>query len=376
MALREKSKSIFTVAIVAFVSLFAVQLNNSYAVEAFTGGNAVGRRLFTRFTVLYSSETAADEVVVSVEEEAPSPLLERKVALLLCPAQFCVPDDYSDLWETLPSHIDVSEDDKTTTRLVINKKLSRVIPLSRRDWIKVSKQLPTQDFIDANLRVHKTLDWYFDAIEEGLSDIFDAQEVDSICIVGHSIGGWVARAYLGGLSRSSTAVSRMALKKNMISSFITLGTPHKSPDTALVDQTRGLLREIAETPSCASKTIVEELGIDTTCVCSSSLAGNFFTTNIEEFVAASSYLPLLGKTDSSVKGDGIVPLDLAFMEEPAKRVVLSECPKTGKPIRHIHVLPTPWNLWDPFAKSIQLDDVDATSYVSPDIVAEWSRYIR
>lgn len=162
----------------------------------------------------------------------------------------------------------------------------------------------------------------------------------------------------------------------MVSSFITLGTPHESPDTALVDQTRGLLREIAETPSCSSSTLVNERGIDVTCICSSSLPGNFLTTNVEEFVAASSYLPLLGKTDASVKGDGIVPLDLAFMEEPARKVVLSECPKTGRPIRHIHVLPTPWNLWDPSAKSIELEDADATSYVSPDIVAEWSQFIR
>lgn len=176
--------------------------------------------------------------------------------------------------------------------------------------------------------------------------------------------------------RSSTAISKIAVEGNMVSSFITLGTPHESPETALVDQTRGLLREIAETPSCSSSTLVNERGIDVTCICSSSLPGNFLTTNVEEFVAASSYLPLLGKTDASVKGDGIVPLDLAFMEEPARKVVLPECPTTGRPIRHIHVLPTPWNLWDPSAKSIELDDADATSYVSPDIVAQWSQYIR
>lgn len=210
-----------------------------------------------------------------------------------------------------------------------------------------------------------------------MSAIIDADNgVDGICLVGHSIGGWVARAYLGGLARSSTAVSRIALEKNMISSLITLGTPHVSPDTALVDQTRGLLREIAETPACSSNVLMNERGMDITCVCSSSMSGNFFTTNVEEFVAASSYLPLLGKTDGSVKGDGIVPLELAFMEEPARKVVLPECPTTGRPIRHIHVLPTPWNLWDASAKSIRLDDAGATSYVSPDIVAEWAQYIR
>jgi len=380
MVLQERSGAFATIALAWLVSVCVVHVKNTPVVDAFSIGNS-GTTRISSASSLFSSQTTEDssesEKNDAVATSSSSP--ERKIALLLCPAQFCVPDDYSELWETLPSHIEVSEDDGTSTtqRVAINKELSRVVPLSRRDWIKVAKQLPTKDFIDANLRVHKTLDWYFEAIEEGLSSIINAGgDIDGICIVGHSIGGWVARAYLGGLSRSSKAVSKYVLEKNMISSFITLGTPHESPDTALVDQTRGLLREIAETPSCSSSTLVNDYGIDTTCVCSSSLAGNFFTTNLEEFVAASSYLPLLGKTDASVKGDGIVPLDLAFMEEPARRVVLPECPKTGKPIRHIHVLPTPWNLWDPSAKSIALDDVDATSYVSPDIVAEWSQFIR
>jgi len=330
---------------------------------------------------LISSQTTTDssDIEPNTPVETSSSLPERRIAVLLCPAQFCVPDDYSELWETLPSHIEVSVGDETakTERVAINKELSRVVPLSRIDWIKVAKQLPTKNFIDANLRVHETLDWYFSAIEEGLSDIIDADgDIDGICIVGHSIGGWVARAYLGGLARSSTAISKLALEKNLISSFITLGTPHESPDTALVDQTRGLLREIAETQACSSSTLVNERGIDITCICSSSLSGNFFTTNIEEFVAASSYLPLLGKTDSSVKGDGIIPLDLAFMEKPARKVIMPECPVTGRPIRHIHVLPTPWNLWNPSAKSIPLNDAGATSYVSPDIVAQWSQFIR
>lgn len=50
------------------------------------------------------------------------------------------------------------------------------------------------------------------------------------------------------------------------------------------------------------------LGIDVTCVCSSGFGGNFLTTNLEEFVAASSYLPLMGRLSGDMKGDGIVPL--------------------------------------------------------------------
>lgn len=199
MVLQGESRFFASIALLLLVSI-----TKSHTVDAFSVGNLKASQLPSGSSLILSqaaSESA--EIEASTAVETVSQAKERKIALLLCPAQFCVPDDYSELWDTLPSHIDVKQDgNAVTTKVSINKELSRVVPLSRRDWIKVSKQLPTQDFIDAKLRVHKTLDWYFDAIEEGLSAIVDAaDEIDGICIVGHSIGGWVARAYLGGLAR-------------------------------------------------------------------------------------------------------------------------------------------------------------------------------
>jgi len=205
MVLREKSSAFATVAIALLLSVCVVDIQNTYIVNAFYVGNSRGRWISSDSS-LFSSQTTTDssDIETNTPVETSSSLPERRIAVLLCPAQFCVPDDYSELWETLPSHIEVSVGDETarTERVAINKELSRVVPLSRIDWIKVAKQLPTKNFIDANLRVHETLDWYFSAIEEGLSDIIDADgDIDGICIVGHSIGGWVARAYLGGLAR-------------------------------------------------------------------------------------------------------------------------------------------------------------------------------
>lgn len=157
-------------------------------------------------------------------------------------------------------------------------------------------------------------------------------------------------------------------------SLITLGTPHVAPDTALVDQTRGLIREIDETPSCSAQALTDQ-GIEITCVCSSSLKGNFLSTNIEELVAASSYLPLLGsKFDGNVRGDGIVPLDLAFMDAPARKVIIEKCELTDSMVRHSHVVPTPWNLWDGNAPSLALANT-FTSYVSDGVLRQWARYI-
>lgn len=164
------------------------------------------------------------------------------------------------------------------------------------------------------------------------------------------------------------------LTQKQCSSFITIGTPHSSPDTALVDQTRGLLNEVEQSPECSPQSLVER-GIEVTCVGSSGVDGSFLSTNIEELVAASSYLPLLGRLGNDVKGDGIVPTDLAFMDEPARVIEVAECDVTGVPVRHAHVVPTPWNLLDGSSPSIPLPE-DFAWYGSDGVLPQWSKYVR
>lgn len=285
------------------------------------------------------------------------------MAVLLCPAQFCVPLDYVDLLSSITS---------SRTNDDVEVVATRTAPLPRTEWIKVARQLPTKDFLDANLSVKVTLDWYFDAIEVALSELFaEAGDDVEVCIVGHSIGGWVARAYLGGLSGSSTAVHRLGMER--ITSLVTLGTPHVSPESAPVDQTRGLLREIASSPSCSSPSLAER-GVRVTCVGGSGLAGRVLTSDVEELIAATSYLPLVGRIGDDVRGDGIVPTELAFMEEPAGRVVVERCDVTGGAVRHAHVLPTPWNLIDGSAPSLGLPE-DVVWYGSPGVLGRWIDYV-
>ncbi len=299
----------------------------------------------------------------------------KKIAVLICPAQFCVPADY----ETFSASLRAANPNIICTK---------VAPLPRTEWIRVAKQLPTSSFFTASLQNSITLDWYFDAIETALSEIFaeygDGDDIN-ICIISHSIGGWVARAYLGGLSNSSTAVYKMSLDK--ISSLVTLGTPHSSPNTALVDQTRGLLKEVERTYSCSSGGLLEERGINITCVGSTAIRSRVFTPNVEELVATTSYLPLVNKwTDvllssstsspegmegmEGMEGDGIIPKELAFMPPPARAIEVQRCSVTGNAVRHAHVLPTPWNLWDGYAKSIDLPE-DYVWYGSEGVIDQW-----
>ena len=95
---------------------------------------------------------------------------------------------------------------------------------------------------------------------------------------------------------------------------------------------------------------------------------------LEEIIAATSYLPLVGRLGADVKGDGIVPTDLAFMEAPARSVEIEQCSETGDAVRHAHVLPTPWNLIDGSAPSISLPE-DIVWYGSPGVLGQWLTYV-
>ena len=132
------------------------------------------------------------EAVTTINQKSNA--TTRRVAVLVCPAQFCVPDDYDVLFENLSKVGSTEEGVEIGT--------CRVAPLPRTEWIKVARNLPSVEFLEARLPVHSTLKWYFDAMESALNEIFAIEGPDvNICIVGHSIGGWVARAFLGGLSR-------------------------------------------------------------------------------------------------------------------------------------------------------------------------------
>ncbi len=63
----------------------------------------------------------------------------------------------------------------------------------------------------------------------------------TVCMLGHSIGGWVLRSYIGEVLGEERALRQ-------VSSLITLGTPHQPPPASSplsrIDQTRGLLSDI------------------------------------------------------------------------------------------------------------------------------------
>ena len=85
--------------------------------------------------------------------------------------------------------------------------------------------------------------FYFEALDKAVDAAAASQPGKKISLVAHSIGGWVARAYLGQLP---------AERRSRIGRLVTLGTPHRPPPDGFfktIDQTRGLLSNVeADTP--------------------------------------------------------------------------------------------------------------------------------
>ncbi|CAN0037606.1 unnamed protein product, partial [Discosporangium mesarthrocarpum] len=111
--------------------------------------------------------------------------------------------------------------------------------LTRLGWI--TGLLPSAvsvEYWTGNLAPAKTLQFYYEGIDRALDVINENHPGKGIHIVGHSIGGWVARAWLGEACSPAN--------RERVLSLTTLGTPNNAPPEdggvwTAVDQTRGLL---------------------------------------------------------------------------------------------------------------------------------------
>lgn len=173
----------------------------------------------------------------------------------------------------------------------------------------------TKDFFTGTLRPKKTLGFFYEALDKAFEQVEADYGSDiQVAVLGHSIGGWVARSYIGEVMGAEVAAKK-------ICSLVTLGTPHNPPPAdspvAALDQTRGLLTYINEkfpSGSPLPKAVV-------TCVAGrgtkspasigallQTAKANWWDENarrsllLEQVVALSSYFPLSGKAfDTEVR---------------------------------------------------------------------------
>jgi pimeloyl-ACP methyl ester carboxylesterase len=272
------------------------------------------------FVLVPEPEPDDPELEALLDPQPSLPPIERasltKDPVLICPAQFGTLADYKELVNTLEAkgHPTV------------------VTPLKFTDWLRLIPASLTPEYWKGELSPDVALPFYYEAIEKGVSQLQQEYPGKKIQLVAHSIGGWIARAYLGQISDEDRAAKFSAL--------VTLGTPHRPPPDGIfktLDQTRGLLKYVEERYPGAYHKELRYLTVGSTLQ-KGALPGKGEGL-IAGTLAFASYLPLCG--DGYTTGDGITPIKCAHLDGAEQREVdayhIDFVPGNGA-----RLLGTPW----------------------------------
>eukprot|EP00746_Dinoflagellata_sp_MGD_P010188 gnl/MRDRNA2_/MRDRNA2_120950_c0_seq1.p1 gnl/MRDRNA2_/MRDRNA2_120950_c0~~gnl/MRDRNA2_/MRDRNA2_120950_c0_seq1.p1 ORF type:complete len:303 (-),score=47.22 gnl/MRDRNA2_/MRDRNA2_120950_c0_seq1:39-866(-) len=269
----------------------------------------------------------------------------KKRPVLICPAQLGEAKDYDSLKATLEA----------------KGHPVYIAQLSRFDWLRIVPSVFTSAYWTGNLRPGTAMSFFYEKIDDALSQIARDHGQDAeISVVGHSMGGWVARGYMA---------ERMGDRAvQLVRSFVTLGTPHRPPPegsfAASFDQTRGLLTFInAEYPSgfpLPKERVTCVIGNGTQTL---SSLGDILTKSssdelLKRTVALASYFGL-GEGAFGVKGDGVVPVETGTMDG-CRVCEIEDC-------NHAGFIPTP-------GVSIVLPE-SYKWYGTPECVQEWDNFL-
>ncbi len=225
------------------------------------------------------------------------------------------------------------------------------VPIQRSDWIRVAGGL----FDIPNFYLNKArpdglgYGWYLKRLKECVDLAYEESGGEKVMLIGHSAGGWLARAAMGdgvwsvnsssgdGDDVENEGNEDIIKTRDKIQCLVTLGAIHKTPDDDTTCVTRGALKFVEENYpgaylqedgikyfSVGGKAIVgskEEDQDDT----SKTDADQLYATRGEgsaQKVAFTSYEAVCG--NGNTIGDGVVPLEWSMLDG-AKQIELDGC---------------------------------------------------
>ena len=256
----------------------------------------------------------------------PPPLASLPLdPVIVCPAQFGTADDYAELVDSLTAR----------GHPVV------VVPLEFTDWLRLIPASLTPEYWKGELSAEVALPFYFEALDAALERVQAELGDRRVHLVAHSIGGWIARAYLGQLDET---------RRQKIRSLVTLGTPHRPPPEGIfrtLDQTRGLLSDVEARYPGAYHPDIKYMTVGSRAVKGAA------EWKLDGLLALASYLPLCG--DAFCEGDGITPISCAHLDGAEQREVdafhIAFVPGSGT-----RLMGTPW-------------------YGSPEVIEQWADFL-
>ena len=213
------------------------------------------------------------------------------------------------------------------------------VPVKRSDWIRVAGGL--LDFPDFYLGKAKPTGngygWYLKRLKETADLAYEQQEGDSkqkVLVIGHSAGGWLARAAMGDGEWSKDEEDKVAVRtSDRVRCLVTMGGVHKVPEDESTCVTRGALKYTDENYPGA---FLKDEGIGYVSVGGAAIVGDeskdaekasqpsdlqgseaddYYKVRGEgnsNRVAFTSYKAVAG--DGNLIGDGVVPLEWTQLE--------------------------------------------------------------
>jgi pimeloyl-ACP methyl ester carboxylesterase len=192
-----------------------------------------------------------------------------------------------------------------------------VIPISRSSWLNIAKGALSKSFWTYECTPRELFGFYIDAVDRTVRRV--VEEKGPCILVGHSAGGWLARACLADGRWCNTNTASV----DLVSAVCTLGSPHIPPlfeevvasleisptEVGIKDMTRGALSYVHKNYPGAF--LVNE-NIFYLSVAGTAVTGNVVGSSLERF-AADSYPLVSGSSSPTQAGDGVVPISSAHL---------------------------------------------------------------
>lgn len=185
-----------------------------------------------------------------------------------------------------------------------------VLQVERSDWLTVFlRGIFDLKFWQANASPNRpAFRWYLEKVADAIGEL---DENESVILVGHSAGGWLARAAVGYGSNDDDDLS---IDLSRVKGIVTLGAPNLPPPANVMDMTRGALRITNEefpgafhAPDIFYVTVIG----DAVRGKKQERKSPFERTTVDGF-AFNSYEAVCG--DGTTVGDGVVPVCSAHVD--------------------------------------------------------------
>lgn len=135
-----------------------------------------------------------------------------------------------------------------------------VVDVERRDWIRVARCITSRAYWTGKSTVDPGYRWYLHRVQAAVDKACKECNTDQVDLIGHSAGGWLARAFIGDalyMKSTPSPGTPIANGSNVapglgvgplpsrghegVRRLVTLGTPHLGPSLGGRDMTGGTL---------------------------------------------------------------------------------------------------------------------------------------